>query len=145
VHRNSEVSPWFPLLLLAYPIWETLFSMYRRRMRGCSAGEADALHLHSLVYRRLVRWKGYEALPADYVARNSIASACLWVLPACCLAIALSFWGNSVVLQSAAVIFAMLYTWLYLRIVRFGMPGWMTISSGSAMQPQTDGEQQNIA
>jgi hypothetical protein len=30
VHRNSEVSPWFPLILLAYPIWETLFSMYRR-------------------------------------------------------------------------------------------------------------------
>jgi UDP-N-acetylmuramyl pentapeptide phosphotransferase/UDP-N-acetylglucosamine-1-phosphate transferase len=145
VHRNSEVSPWFPLLLLAYPIWETLFSMYRRRMRGRSTGEADALHLHSLVYRRMARWKGYAAAPADYVARNSIASACLWVLPASCLAIALSFWGNSLVLQSAAVIFAIVYTWLYFRIVRFGMPGWMTISSRATTEPEGDGEQQHTA
>src|SRR5688572_1294300 len=84
VHRNSEVSPWLPLVLLAYPIWETLFSMYRRRMRGRSTGDADALHLHSLIYRRLARWKGFEASPAEYIARNSIASACLWILPAIC-------------------------------------------------------------
>ena len=42
VHRNSEVSPWFPLVLLAYPIWETLFSMYRRKRRGQSTGHAGA-------------------------------------------------------------------------------------------------------
>lgn len=129
VHRNSEVSPWFPLLLLAYPVWETLFSMYRRRMRGRSAGEADALHLHSLVYRRLARWKGYAALPADYVTRNAIASACLWILPAACLAAGLAFWDRSLALQAAAVNFALVYTWLYFRIVRFGVPAWLTISS----------------
>src|SRR3954471_7209211 len=106
VQRNSEVSPWFPLLLLAYPIWETLFSMYRRRMSGRSTGEADALHMHSLVYRRLARWEGFAGARADYVPRNSIASACLWVLPAACLAIALLFWASSLVLQGAAVIFA---------------------------------------
>jgi UDP-N-acetylmuramyl pentapeptide phosphotransferase/UDP-N-acetylglucosamine-1-phosphate transferase len=145
VHRNSEVSPWFPLLLLAYPIWETLFSMYRRKVRGRSAGEADALHLHSLVYHRLARWKGYFAAPSDYVARNSIASACLWVLPASCLGVALSFWGNSLVLLGAAVIFAIFYTRLYLRIVRFGMPGWMTISSRSAMAPRASSGQHTTA
>ncbi|MGH7337984.1 MAG: MraY family glycosyltransferase, partial [Myxococcota bacterium] len=78
VHRNSEVSPWFPLVLLAYPIWETLFSMYRRRTRGHSTGRADALHLHSLVYHRLVRWHGHAGSAADYVTRNSIASLLLW-------------------------------------------------------------------
>ena len=41
VHRNSEVSPWFPLVLLAYPVWETIFSMYRRKARGQSTGHAD--------------------------------------------------------------------------------------------------------
>lgn len=29
--RNSGVSPWFPLVLLAYPVWETIFSMYRKQ------------------------------------------------------------------------------------------------------------------
>src|SRR4051812_18821342 len=145
VQRNSEVSPWFPLLLLAYPIWETLFSMYRRRMQGRSTGEADALHLHSLVYRRLARWKGFYATPADHIARNSIASACLWVLPASCFAFALRFWASSLVLQVGAVIFAIVYTWLYFRIVRFGVPAWMTISSRSPVQPQAEDEQQHTA
>jgi UDP-GlcNAc:undecaprenyl-phosphate/decaprenyl-phosphate GlcNAc-1-phosphate transferase len=36
VQRHSQVSPWFPALLLIYPVWETLFSMYRKLMRGQS-------------------------------------------------------------------------------------------------------------
>ncbi len=44
VHRNSEVSPWFALLVLWYPVWETVFSMYRRKvMQGHSTAAADAL------------------------------------------------------------------------------------------------------
>lgn len=34
VQRNPDVSPWFPVLLLIYPIWETLFSIYRKLARG---------------------------------------------------------------------------------------------------------------
>jgi UDP-N-acetylmuramyl pentapeptide phosphotransferase/UDP-N-acetylglucosamine-1-phosphate transferase len=32
VVRHPEVSPWFPMLLLVYPIFETLFSMYRSKV-----------------------------------------------------------------------------------------------------------------
>ncbi|MEQ1837214.1 MAG: ATP-dependent metallopeptidase FtsH/Yme1/Tma family protein, partial [Candidatus Nitrotoga sp.] len=46
---------WFPMLLLIYPVWETLFSIYRKTARGVSPGVADALHFHQLIYRRLVR------------------------------------------------------------------------------------------
>jgi UDP-GlcNAc:undecaprenyl-phosphate GlcNAc-1-phosphate transferase len=127
VHRNSEVSPWFPLVLLAYPIWETLFSMYRRKVRGRSTGEADALHLHSLVYWRVVRWRGFEAKPADYVTRNSLASLCLWIIPLLCLAIALAFWKNSAMLQLAAAGFGIIYTLAYRRLVRFGVPAWLVV------------------
>jgi len=145
VQRNSEVSPWFPLMLLAYPIWETLFSMYRRRMRGQSTGEADALHLHSLVYRRLARWKGFAATPYDHVTRNSVASACLWILPALCFLVALASWDESLPLQAAAVIFAIGYVAFYRRIVRFGMPAWFTITSKAAPTEDDEGEQRNIA
>jgi UDP-N-acetylmuramyl pentapeptide phosphotransferase/UDP-N-acetylglucosamine-1-phosphate transferase len=127
VHRNSEVSPWFPLMLLAYPIWETLFSMYRRKMRGQSTGNADALHFHTLVYRRVVRWRGFEGKPRDYVMRNSIASMCLWPIPAACLGVALAFWDNSLPLQVAAAVFGISYTLAYRRLVRFRVPGWMVI------------------
>jgi UDP-GlcNAc:undecaprenyl-phosphate GlcNAc-1-phosphate transferase len=127
VHRNSEVSPWFPLVLLAYPVWETLFSMYRRRMRGISTGKADALHLHSLVYHRLVRWRGHAGSPADYVTRNSIASLLLWSLPAVCFAAAVTFWGGSRELQVAAAAFGIFYILGYRRLVRFGVPARLVI------------------
>ena len=42
VHRNSEISPWFALLVLWYPVWETIFSMYRRKaIRGRSPADPD--------------------------------------------------------------------------------------------------------
>jgi UDP-N-acetylmuramyl pentapeptide phosphotransferase/UDP-N-acetylglucosamine-1-phosphate transferase len=136
VHRNSEVSPWFPLVLLAYPIWETLFSMYRRKMRGQSTGRADALHLHSLVYRRVVRWRGFAGRPSDYVARNSIASALLWAIPAACFAVAAAFWDRSEPLQLAALVFAISYTLAYRRLVRFGVPRWLVVRA--APRPEAD-------
>ena len=127
VHRNSEVSPWFPLVLLAYPVWETLFSMYRRKNRGGSTGEADCLHFHTLVYRRVVRWHSFRGSPRDYVTRNSIASACLWIVPLLCLVIALSFWQSSAALQLAALAFAIAYTLAYRRLVRFRVPAWLVL------------------
>ena len=127
VHRNSEVSPWFPLVLLAYPIWETLFSMWRRKLRGQSTGHADALHLHSLIYHRLVRWHGYAGSASDYVTRNSLASLLLWALPAGCLAVALAFWDASLRLQGAAAVFGITYILAYRRLVRFGVPSWLVI------------------
>ncbi len=127
VHRNSEVSPWFPLVLLAYPIWETIFSMYRRKSRGQSTGQADALHLHTLVYRRVVRWRGFEGKPSDFVTRNSLASACLWPIPAACLAAALAVWDQSLPLQIAAGVFGISYTLAYRRLVRFRVPRWLVL------------------
>jgi UDP-N-acetylmuramyl pentapeptide phosphotransferase/UDP-N-acetylglucosamine-1-phosphate transferase len=128
-HRNAEVSAWFPLLLLAYPIWETLFSIYRRKLRGRAAARADAMHLHSLMYRRVVRWKGYSGSPVDHVARNSLASLFLWPIPAMCFLLALAFWSNSLALQAVASVFAILYTLGYRRLVRFGVPARLVVRS----------------
>lgn len=131
VQRNSEVSPWFPLVLLAYPIWETLFSMYRRRSRGHSTARADALHLHSLVYRRVVRWRGFAAKPADQAMRNSMASLCLWIMPAWGLAVGLLFWDNSLLLQLAAAAFVTFYTFIYRKLVHFEVPVWLVVRIGA--------------
>jgi UDP-GlcNAc:undecaprenyl-phosphate/decaprenyl-phosphate GlcNAc-1-phosphate transferase len=127
VQRNSDVSPWFPLILLAYPIWETLFSMYRRKARGHSTLRADALHLHTLVYRRVVRWRSFAGKPADAVTRNSLASLCLWPIPMAGLLIALAFWHHSAPLQIAAAAFAIIYTLAYRRLMRFRVPAWLVV------------------
>ena len=54
VYRNPNVSPWFPLLLLSYPVYETLFSMYRRRwVHKSKLCEPDNRHLHQLIFDRI--------------------------------------------------------------------------------------------
>lgn len=141
VHRNSQVSPWFPLVLLAYPIWETLFSMYRRQMRGHSSAHADALHLHTLLYRRVVRWRGYAARPADEVARNSLTSVLLWPVPAVTFAVALHFWADSTALQIAAAVFALAYLLAYRLITRFRVPAWLVIRAKAASSPRRSGDE----
>ena len=53
--RNPAVNAWQVLAICAYPVIEVLFSIYRRRViQNVSPGAPDALHLHTLVFRRLV-------------------------------------------------------------------------------------------
>jgi UDP-N-acetylmuramyl pentapeptide phosphotransferase/UDP-N-acetylglucosamine-1-phosphate transferase len=123
VARHTEVSPWFPLLLVIYPVFETLFSVYRRKfLQGVSPGQPDGLHLHTLIYRRLVRWATGEC--AETRARqNSATSPYLWLLCSASVGPALLFWRNTEMLMACVVLFIGLYVWLYWRIVRFRAPG----------------------
>jgi UDP-N-acetylmuramyl pentapeptide phosphotransferase/UDP-N-acetylglucosamine-1-phosphate transferase len=126
LHRNPAVSPLFPLLMVIYPVFETLFTMYRRGVvRGRAIGMPDGVHLHSLVYRRLLRWAVGKQDAAALTRRNSMTAPYLWLL--CMLAVAPSvlFWDNSRVLGAFIVAFALSYTVLYTSIVRFKAPRWL--------------------
>jgi UDP-GlcNAc:undecaprenyl-phosphate/decaprenyl-phosphate GlcNAc-1-phosphate transferase len=117
VHRNSEVSPWFALLALWYPVWETVYSMYRRKSRGRSPADADGLHLHTLVYRRIVRRGG----PAK---RSALTSVYLLALALATIVPAWFFWDETWILQAFAAGWAIGYVWLYGRIARFRARSW---------------------
>lgn len=53
--RNPAINAWQVLGVCAYPVIEVLFSMYRRKIiRKASPGAPDSLHLHTLVYRRVI-------------------------------------------------------------------------------------------
>ena len=55
VARHSNISPWFALMINAYPIMETLFTIYRRKIhQGKSPGLPDGIHFHTLIYRRIL-------------------------------------------------------------------------------------------
>jgi UDP-N-acetylmuramyl pentapeptide phosphotransferase/UDP-N-acetylglucosamine-1-phosphate transferase len=126
LQRNDAVSPLFPLLLVIYPVFETLFSMYRRRvLRGQPVGLPDGVHLHSLVYRRLLRWAIGSEDAAALTQRNSMTAPYLWLL--CMLAVVpgVLFWDNTQVLGVFILLFGVSYTVLYAMIVRFKTPSWM--------------------
>lgn len=127
VHRNAAVSPIFPLLLCAYPVFETIFTMYRRKfVRGVATGAPDGIHLHTLIHRRLIRWTLQNSPERRRLTRrNSMTSPYLWLL--CLLSIipALLWWSSTMMLSSFLLAFMLLYIWLYSRIVRFKTPRWM--------------------
>ena len=44
--NGSPISPWSGLLVMFYPVWETVFSMFRRLKDGKNPFEPDKEHLH---------------------------------------------------------------------------------------------------
>lgn len=126
VQRHPEVSPWCAMLLLVYPVWETLFSVYRKTSRGDSPGKADALHLHQLVHRRLVSPVPHADPARSMRARNNrttpylVALALLSVLPAAL------WWRETPLLMACCALFVLVYVAAYMAIVRFKIPGWVS-------------------
>lgn len=126
VVRNPEVSPWCPLLLMIYPVWETLFSMSRRAMYSLSQmGQPDALHLHQLIYRRLMKRYGSSKNSHHRLMRNSYTSLYLWALAVMCAVPAVLFWNQTGILMLFSVLFAVSYVLFYRRLVRFRAPRFL--------------------
>jgi len=51
--KYDDVSPWYILSILIYPVWEVLFSIIRKLSIGLSPMKPDAYHFHMLVYRQM--------------------------------------------------------------------------------------------
>jgi UDP-N-acetylmuramyl pentapeptide phosphotransferase/UDP-N-acetylglucosamine-1-phosphate transferase len=126
VQRHSMVSPWFPMLLLIYPVWETLFSIYRKAARGISPGTPDALHFHQLVFRRIVRPAvHHEGEARQLLARNNRTSPYMWIFTALTAVPGVLFWHNTPVLMAFSLLFVVSYVVAYLMIIRFKVPRWL--------------------
>ncbi len=126
VTRNPSVSAWYPVLMLIYPIFETLFSIYRKKMlRGMSPGIPDGVHLHMLIYKRLMRWAVGSKSERHRLRRNSMTSPYLWLLSLLAVLPATLFWSKTWILALFSAIFIVFYVWLYQSIVRFRAPRWL--------------------
>lgn len=129
VVRNPEVSPWLPIVLLVYPVVETLFSIYRRKiLKGRSAGRADAMHLHQLIYSRLARVVVARGNGDDKLHRNNtvvlyiVAGSALFMIPA------LLVWNSTPWLVTLGIAYWIAYLWLYFRLARWRAPTWLVLS-----------------
>lgn len=124
VQRHPQVSPWFPMLVLIYPVWETVFSIYRKLVRGVSPGVADALHFHQLIYRRIVRGVFDDNASRRMLMRNNRTSPYLWGFTLLSMVPAMLFWGNTPVLIAFCALFVLSYVVIYVAIIRFKLPRW---------------------
>ena len=125
VQRHPQVSPWFPALLLIYPVWETVFSIWRKATRGVSPGVADALHFHQLIYRRIVREVFHDDESRRMLMRNNRTSPYLWGFALVTVCPAVLFWNRTYVLMGFTLLFVISYVYAYRTIVRFRVPRWL--------------------
>jgi UDP-N-acetylmuramyl pentapeptide phosphotransferase/UDP-N-acetylglucosamine-1-phosphate transferase len=126
VLRNPQVSTWYAALLLIYPAFETIFSAYRRVfVRGKSPAMPDGIHLHSLIFRRIVQWAVGRKEAKALMRRNALTSPYLWLFSLMAVIPATMFWRNTGVLIFFCLLFIVSYVWLYARIVRFKSPRWL--------------------
>ncbi len=128
VQRNPSVSPWFALLVNAYPIFETLFTIWRRTVhQGKNPGIPDGAHFHSLIYRRVMRWANPKSSHIDHhYLGNAKTSPYLWVISCLGVVPAILFWKSTLILMLSAAIFMLLYVYVYRRVVRFHKPSWLS-------------------
>jgi len=113
--RNPTIDGWQILAICAYPVIEVVYSMVRRKLdRDRSLGTPDSLHLHTLIYRRLV----CEVIPKSVEGwiRNSLVApvVAVWIGVAAMLAVLL---GQSaatalIIVVAQMILYVCLYGWL---------------------------------
>jgi UDP-GlcNAc:undecaprenyl-phosphate/decaprenyl-phosphate GlcNAc-1-phosphate transferase len=126
VMRHPQISPWCIMLLLIYPVWETIFSIYRKWARGQSPGAADSMHLHQLIYKRIVRSVFHDSETRRMLMRNNRTSPYLWAFAAMSIIPAALFWFSTPILIFFCLLFVVTYVSAYLMIVRFKRPKWLS-------------------
>jgi UDP-GlcNAc:undecaprenyl-phosphate/decaprenyl-phosphate GlcNAc-1-phosphate transferase len=123
--RHPSISPWFALLVNGYPILETLFTIYRRKIyQSKNPGLPDGIHFHTLIYRRILN-------PATVKSKfyilnaNARTAPYLWLLSSFAVVPAILWWQSTPVLIAFTLLFTISYVWLYTKIIRFRTPRWM--------------------
>lgn len=122
-HRSLEISPMAPVLVGVYPLLETLYSMYRRKfVRSHPINHPDALHLHTLIYRRLILNPAVDLSSADKNKANAKVAVLVWGFASVPVVCALLFYQNTQVLLSLIAFFALTYGYLYQKLIQFKSP-----------------------
>lgn len=122
-HRTSSISPMAPVLVGVYPLLETLYSMYRRKfVRSHPINHPDALHLHTLIYRRLVLNPALDVTSKDKNQANAKVAVIVWGFVAVPVVCAFIFHQQTQVLLGLIALFALAYVSFYQRLVAFKAP-----------------------
>ena len=111
VDRHEELSNWFVLLIFIYPMYELLYSIFRRKViHKTDASQPDANHLHTLVYRKLISCNLFKH---NKVICNSVTAPVMWLLSLIGIVPAVIWFDNQTMLIISAFVFMFIYTIIY--------------------------------
>jgi UDP-GlcNAc:undecaprenyl-phosphate/decaprenyl-phosphate GlcNAc-1-phosphate transferase len=140
--RNPSVSPWFPLLLLGYPVFETLFSIYRRKwLHQTTTGHPDALHFHQLLFKWIMRHNIRTGQPILTTQNNSRVAPYLWLPTLLCALFGVLFWQSTLVLMVSLLLGCSLYVILYMKLAKLEF----SVEEQNLIDETLDNEAQEIA
>jgi len=112
--RNEEVSHWFILLLVLYPLYETVFSIYRRKINyKKDAMQPDSNHLHSLIFKKITSQRCFAKNPNIC---NAMTSIIIWVFALFSIIPAILFYKDQDIIVSYAFFYMFLYSLIYKKI-----------------------------
>jgi UDP-N-acetylmuramyl pentapeptide phosphotransferase/UDP-N-acetylglucosamine-1-phosphate transferase len=101
--KNTLVSPWVPMVVMFYPVWETIFSAFRRLKEGRSPFYPDKEHLHFLLFKFF--GNSHLKTTACFLAAQVVISA-----------VAILFYDDTPILIAFFLLLAFLYTYLYRKL-----------------------------
>jgi len=114
--RNEEVSHWFILLLVLYPLYETVFSIFRRKIkRNKDAMQPDSNHFHSLIYKNITSQRCFAK---NMNICNAMTSILIWFFSLISIIPAVVFYDDQDILISYAFFYMFLYTLFYKKFER---------------------------
>lgn len=137
--QRPDVSAWQVLAICAYPVIEVMFSIYRRKfIKKVSPGAPDALHLHTLVYRRVVFGRVQRSAARPWQRNSAVTVFIVPVVAACIAASALFAHSNAAGITLVAFQL-FLYVAMYRRLVhgRWVIPGVLAVQAGEEARQQS--------
>ena len=99
--RHPEVSPWFPVILFAYPVFDVLFAIFRRKfIQKVSPFSPDKLHFHSLIFKNVTQ-------------NNPLTSVFIIFYSLPFSVISLNFYNSDLYLSIIFLVFCSSYIFIY--------------------------------
>ena len=115
VTRHKDISPWFALLVNAYPTVETIFTIYRRKIiHRRNIGSPDADHLHTMIYKKLARLNQKDRIIMH--SENYKTAPFLWALSILSVVPSLFLYRSSHFLAVIFAGFIAIYIYTYHKI-----------------------------
>ena len=108
---NGNISPFFIILMLWYPSYETLFSMIRKNILNRSPMKPDSNHLHQLIYYCLKKKYSISVLSANLLSAHLINIYNLLVF-----LVASNFINNTQVQVILIILNLIVYTVIYFKL-----------------------------
>lgn len=106
------------LALMIYPVFETIFTIYRRSfLQRQNPGKPDSMHLHQLIYKNLNSSPSRTNNAIELTQRNSSIAPRVWMFSLFFALLTLYFWNRPGGLVGVSLFFCMSYVWGYFHLL----------------------------